>query len=96
MRLHAAANLVGSATVRGSIFLVGLYPGYRTVPDGVVHGEVWRLHDPGKMIAALDKYEGSKYRCVVVATSLGEAWIYEYIDPVEASTRIESGDFLVR
>ena len=96
VQLRSEATLLGRATVRGSIFLVGRYPGYRAEPDGVVHGEAWRLPDPEMTLAALDEYEGSKYRRIMMPTSITAAWIYEYVGPVEAGQRIESGDFLVR
>ena len=97
VELRAAADLVGRATVMGSIFRVGRYPGYRAEPAGRVHGEVWRLRHPERTLAMLDEYEGSRYRRVLTPTSLPgvEAWIYAYADDVEAGGRIESGDFLV-
>lgn len=96
--LRHGAELLGRATVRGSIFLPGRYPGFRREPDGAVHGEIWKLRDPQAILTALDEYEGSAYRRIAVPTSfLGmNAWIYEYVGEVEAGQRIESGDFLVR
>ncbi len=97
VELRSAADLVGRATVRGSIFRVGRYPGYRAEPAGMVCGEVWRLRDPERTLAVLDEYEGSRYRRVLTPTSLPgvDAWIYAYAAEVEAGQRIESGDFLV-
>lgn len=95
--LRSTADLVGRATVMGSIFRVGRYPGYRAEPAGLVHGEVWRLRDPERTLAMLDEYEGSRYQRVLTPTSIPgvEAWIYAYADEVAARWRIESGDFLV-
>ena len=97
VELRSAADLVGCATVMGSIFRVGRYPGYRAEPAGLVRGEVWRLREPERTLAILDEYEGSRYRRVLAPTSIPgvEAWIYAYADEVEAGKRIESGDFLV-
>jgi gamma-glutamylcyclotransferase (GGCT)/AIG2-like uncharacterized protein YtfP len=97
VELRAAADLVGCATVTGSIFRVGRYPGYRAEPAGQVHGEVWRLRDPERTLGMLDEYEGSRYRRVLTSTSIPgvEAWIYAYAEEVEAGRRIESGDCLV-
>jgi gamma-glutamylcyclotransferase (GGCT)/AIG2-like uncharacterized protein YtfP len=76
---------------------MGRYPGYRAEPAGLVHGEVWRLRDPERMLAMLDEYEGSRYRRVLTATSIPgvDGWIYAYAGEVEVGRRIVSGDFLV-
>ena len=94
--LHEKAVLIGHATVRGSIYLVGKYPGYRQKPDGIVRGEVWRMGNAEAVLAILDDYEGSDYRRIVVATSLPNvsASIYVYSAEVKEETRIESGDYL--
>ncbi len=93
--LRANAEFVGPATVRGSIYLmadypVGGYPGFRENPDGVVHGEIWRLREPERILALLDAYEGDQYERV----RIGDWWIYRYIGPVAEERRIQSGDFL--
>jgi len=90
-RLRENAELVGRITVPGSIFRIGKYPGYRREPEGIVHGELWRLHEPEAMLAALDDYEGPAYSRVLV----NDAWIYLYIGAMDADARIQSGDFLV-
>ncbi len=96
--LRANADLLGRATVRGSIFLVGEYPGFRGEFEGVVHGEVYRLRDPESTLAALDAYEGPEYPRIVVETSIPgvSAWIYIYPGEVREDQRILSGDFLAR
>lgn len=90
--LRANAESVGRATVRGSLFLVGKYPGYLREPDGIVLGEFWRLRNPETTLAALDDYEGSEYSRVLN----GNAWIYLYAGDVRPEQRIPSGDFLAR
>jgi gamma-glutamylcyclotransferase (GGCT)/AIG2-like uncharacterized protein YtfP len=94
--LRDKAELLGHATVRGSIFRIGTYPGYRAEPDGIVRGELWRLPDPAPVLAALDLYEGPEYSRVetTLETPRARAWIYLYIGPVPTGQRIESGDFL--
>src|SRR3954471_8292103 len=59
--LHEKAVLIGHATVRGSIYLVGKYPGFKSAPDGIVHGEVWRMGNAEAILAILDDYEGPTY-----------------------------------
>src|SRR5581483_2140204 len=94
------AESLGSASIRGSVFRVGEYPGYQSEPDGVVHGELWRLSDPRLLLAALDDYEGAGYtrKEVAVVTPQSEntvtAWVYVYTGPVQMEQRILSGDFL--
>jgi gamma-glutamylcyclotransferase (GGCT)/AIG2-like uncharacterized protein YtfP len=96
--LREKAESLGRATVRGSIFLIRKYPGYRTEPDGIVQGELWRLHDPEATLAALDEYEGDAYSRIAVTllTPPATAWIYIYKGDVQPDRRIVSGDFLDR
>jgi gamma-glutamylcyclotransferase (GGCT)/AIG2-like uncharacterized protein YtfP len=90
------AQLIGHARVRGSIYLVGKYPGYRPEPDGEVHGEVWRMGNAEAVLAILDDYEGAPYKRILVPTSITglDAWIYVYEGEVKPENRIVSGDFL--
>jgi gamma-glutamylcyclotransferase (GGCT)/AIG2-like uncharacterized protein YtfP len=93
LKLRAEADFVGPAVVKGSIFRIARYPGYREEPDGDVHGELYRLSEPEKTLAALDDHEGSEYQRVRVETSGGHAWIYRYYVQPPESARIASGDF---
>lgn len=93
--LKEQAESMGHATVRGSIFLVGQYPGYRREPEGIVHGELWRLRQPAQTLAALDEYEGSVYSRDMIYVDM-TAWIYIYQGEVLPHQRIASGDFLSR
>jgi gamma-glutamylcyclotransferase (GGCT)/AIG2-like uncharacterized protein YtfP len=93
-KLRAEAAFGGSATVRGSIFRIAHYPGFREIPDGEVQGELWRMTDPAGTLTGLDDYEGPEYERVLVRVSTGEtAWIYRYSSPRAPATRIASGDF---
>jgi pyruvate carboxylase len=94
--LREKAESLGHAAVRGSVFRVGPYPGYRREPDGIVHGELWRLADPEPTLAALDEYEGPDYSRVIAGleTPPMSAWIYLYNGGVRMEQRILSGDFL--
>ncbi|MES1258869.1 MAG: gamma-glutamylcyclotransferase family protein [Acidobacteriota bacterium] len=92
--LRAEAELVGPATVRGSIFRIAHYPAYRPEPDGEVQGDVFRLTDPTRVFSLLDDYEGPSYTRVRIPVSTGEfAWIYQYNRQPPLSSRIASGDF---
>ena len=96
-RLRMEAELLGEATIAGSIFLVGAYPGYRREPGGEVRGELYRLKDAAATLAAMDAYEGDEYpRVAVPVKGHGRAWVYEYPGDVTGMARIESGDFVNR
>lgn len=94
--LRERAACLGRATVRGSVFRVGQYPAYRPEPDGIVHGELWRLADPAPVLAALDDYEGLEYSREVARLEDPRisAWVYLYNGAVRSEQRILSGDFL--
>jgi gamma-glutamylcyclotransferase (GGCT)/AIG2-like uncharacterized protein YtfP len=93
-KLRSEAHLIGPATVRGSIFRIRHYPGFLPDPDGIVTGELYRLADPPRTLAALDRYEGSEYsRAPIALGSGGAAWIYLYTGRPHLESRIESGDF---
>jgi gamma-glutamylcyclotransferase (GGCT)/AIG2-like uncharacterized protein YtfP len=94
--LREKADLLGRATVRGSLFRNGEFPGYRIEPDGIVHGEVWKLREPESTLAALDEYEGDVYSRISVNTNMGAAWIYVYIGVVRVEEQILSGDFVAQ
>jgi gamma-glutamylcyclotransferase (GGCT)/AIG2-like uncharacterized protein YtfP len=94
-KLRSEARSIGPASVRGSLFHVDRYPGYRSEPGGTVSGELYLLTDPAGTLPVLDRYEGPEFRRVRVTVSTGhEAWAYEYASEPRPSTRIESGDFL--
>ena len=76
--------------------------------DGsVVWGEVYEMHDPTAVLAALDEIEGyraneperSLYTRVLTDVTLDDgrtepAWAYFYNAPLGRAQRIESGDYL--
>ncbi len=83
-RLHAEADLIGPSIMRGSIFRVGRYLGYKPEPDGAVQGELWSLRTPEKTLPVLDDYEGPAY-----SRELREdVWIYVYSGAVDPEKRI--------
>jgi gamma-glutamylcyclotransferase (GGCT)/AIG2-like uncharacterized protein YtfP len=107
--LAAGADLLGPATVRGRLFMITHYPGLLHSDDAgdVVHGELYRLRDVDKLMAALDDYEcvgeghetPTLYVREVVPVTLRdgrviEAWTYIYNRRVDEAKRIVSGKFL--
>jgi gamma-glutamylcyclotransferase (GGCT)/AIG2-like uncharacterized protein YtfP len=87
--LRSQADLVGKASVRGSIYRVEHYPAYRPDPAGEVRGELYRLADPETTLKALDEYEGSDFERVEV----NGWWIYQFNGEPPEPARIVSGDF---
>ena len=85
--LREKAEFVGRCNVRGAIFRIATYPGYRQEPGGMVSGEVYRV-DEGTL-AALDEYEGPDYERV----RIDRFWIYQYKEQPPGNARISSGDF---
>jgi gamma-glutamylcyclotransferase (GGCT)/AIG2-like uncharacterized protein YtfP len=93
--LRNQATLIGRATVPGSIYRIGHYPGYRTEPAGEVHGELYELHHAATL-KTLDDYEGSEFERVKIKFNGTAAWVYRFKEEPAHGSRIESGDFLAQ
>jgi gamma-glutamylcyclotransferase (GGCT)/AIG2-like uncharacterized protein YtfP len=87
--LRSHAELVGRATVPGSIYRVQHFPAFRPEPAGEVHGELYRLRDPETTLKTLDEYEGSEFERVII----DGMWIYQFSTQPPEDSRIVSGDF---
>ncbi|HKL25628.1 MAG TPA: gamma-glutamylcyclotransferase family protein [Desulfuromonadales bacterium] len=107
--LAGRVRLLGRASWQGRLFLVGEYPGAvpSDEPQDIVHGEVYRLADPERLLAELDVYEGcsvalpaaAEYERRPTRVSLAgggslAVWIYVYQKPTGGLQQIVSGDFL--
>src|SRR4051794_40498902 len=91
--LRSRAELVGPATVSGSIFRVRHYPVWKPDPEGEVHGELYRLINPDTTLKVLDEYEGEDFERVMITTRGAlDAWIYRYRKEPPVYSRIASGD----
>lgn len=98
------AESIAEGTVAGSIHRIEWYPGLVLGGDSRVVGEVFAVTPDH--LAALDEFEGvsaaeipgCEYRRVktTVTTADGaiDAWVWEWIAPVDESKRIPSGDWL--
>jgi len=100
-RLHALlegrANSVGDGEVAGLLFDLGRYPAALRDGGGVIHGEVYRLTDPG-LWRALDSAEGSQYHRGEVGVRLAggrqvTAYIYWHVGPLSQAVPIPGGDY---
>jgi len=90
--------------VGGDMHRIDWYPGVVLGGNGRVLGEIFAVSPD--QLAALDEFEGvsaaevpgSEYRRVktAVLTDSGavEAWIWEWIGPLDGRMRVESGDWV--
>lgn len=110
--LHAVlaehVAFVGCGTFQGKLYDLGPYPGAVPSEDeaDIVVGEVYALHDPERVLAVLDRYEGcandpppTEFRREKAMITLEKgvrvaAWIYLYNWPTFGLPRILSGDYV--
>ena len=107
-RLRGEAVLLGPARMRGRLYNLGAYPGMKRSfdPADWVHGELYRLDQPSKLLAFLDAYEVCDprdgalrdFRRVRATAHLdGErrmlAWVYLYGGSTVLCPRVESGKY---
>lgn len=103
--LLASAIPLGPGSIQGRLYDLGDYPGAVGAADGRVHGEAYRLRDPG-LLALLDDEEGYDpaneagslflRRRIPVTLADGRvvmAWVYLYAGPLERVVPIPSGDY---
>jgi gamma-glutamylcyclotransferase (GGCT)/AIG2-like uncharacterized protein YtfP len=100
--LSERAHFVGEARVQGRLYDLGSYPGGQPAgdPGATIRGEVFRLAEPGAVLAALDAYEGREFQRAVVRAGLDggrtiDCWIYWYAG-LTAGQPLASGDWLAR
>ncbi len=94
----ADAEFVESGTLRGRLYRIDWYPGLVVDPAGdEISGEIYSVN-PEDM-GVLDAFEGHEYRRIraTVRTPYGvpmQAWIWEWLMPVDEGQRITGGDWL--
>jgi gamma-glutamylcyclotransferase (GGCT)/AIG2-like uncharacterized protein YtfP len=94
--LRSQAERLGPASVSGSIYRIGSYPGWKPEPAGEVRGELYKLENPEQTLSALDDYEGEDFERVEIRIGTAghdAVWIYLYKRDPPADSRIASGDF---
>ena len=107
--LAGRARFVDQAIWQGKLYLVRDYPGAVPSDDplDIVHGEVYRLREPRRLLAELDRYEGcsaafpaaaeyERRRDSVRLAGGGrrKVWIYIFRHAVKGLPQLKSGDFL--
>lgn len=101
--LHASADHLGPARIRGLLYRIAHYPGLvpsQATEDHWVKGDLYLLHSPDSTYAALDEYEGEEYRRTVLPVQFPsgawqEASVYLYTQDLAGKPLIPSGDCLV-
>lgn len=95
--LREGAELLGPATVGGTIYRIAHYPAFLPGATGTVFGELYRIDDGAALFAALDEYEGPQFpRVRVTAQHHGaatNAWIYRLKGEPPPDSLIASGNF---
>jgi gamma-glutamylcyclotransferase (GGCT)/AIG2-like uncharacterized protein YtfP len=105
--LSKLAKYVGSAMLKGKLFLIGSYPGAIDAADvsDVVSGDLYQLR-PNRLIEVLDDYEGCgpgdvrpteyvrRIRPVEGPTGQVRAYVYLYNWSLVGKRRIRSGDYV--
>jgi gamma-glutamylcyclotransferase (GGCT)/AIG2-like uncharacterized protein YtfP len=107
--LSANADFLGEASCQGRLYLVQPYPALvlSDAAADLVHGELYRLREPGAMLREFDMYEAcgegfpepTEYLRRMLAVTLADgaaqdAWTYIYNWPVDGLARIASGRFV--
>ena len=108
--LGERAEWIGEGSVAGLLWRVSWYPAMTPsqLPTDRVIGEVYRLADPGLMMAALDEFEvcdlenpsEAEYSRSLVEVTLADgasvtAWCYSFLGKTAGLMRIPSGDFSI-
>jgi gamma-glutamylcyclotransferase (GGCT)/AIG2-like uncharacterized protein YtfP len=98
------AEFIASGHVMGEMYRIDWYPGVVLGGSGRVVGQVFAVGP--EQLARLDEFEGvsaaevagSEYRRVKTAVLTDgnelQAWIWEWIGPVDERIKVESGDWL--
>ncbi|WP_124111399.1 gamma-glutamylcyclotransferase [Palleronia sp. THAF1] len=102
LAFREGASFIAEGTLPGGLYSVGWYPALIEGEEGRVHGEVWKITQPGIM-HILDDYEGlfddgpPEYqrarRMVETAQGRIEAWAYIYLYEVDPMQRLPKGDW---
>ena len=108
--IYQHADYIGNGWLQGRLYWVDDYPGAipSNNPQQRVFGEIYRLRDPETVLAALDLYEECsdafpepheyQRQALPINTTSHHgiiAWTYIYRRPVNETSCIQSGDWLL-
>ncbi|MEM6769531.1 MAG: gamma-glutamylcyclotransferase family protein [Bacteroidota bacterium] len=104
--LRRRGQLIGKATVSGTLYDLGMYPGYVAGEEGRVKGELYRLNPETveMTVDMLDAYESvtgapeDEYRKIEVMAKVNDggsfkAFTYEFTKSVAGKAVIPLGDY---
>lgn len=102
--LMRGAKLMGSDTVKGSLYNMGAFPAFKRDSKQIVVVDLYKLpEDGGELLKRMDRYEGfvdghpdeSLYTRQQIITDNGiVCWVYVYCYDVHEELLIDSGDWL--
>ena len=102
LQIESKLELVGPCQIPGTLYDLGEFPALATSAAGRVHGELYRIQDPG-VIAQLDAYEEFDpanpdqalfvRRRVRLAEPDVDCWVYSYHHPLPHDRLIPSGSW---
>ena len=101
------SSLIGAGQIPGELYDLGRYPGaiYKPEATTLVHGKVFELKHPEKVLQQLDYYEGigigkpetteyQRVKCTVLCEDKElECWVYLYQQATDSLALIESGNY---
>jgi len=100
-------NYMGEASIKGTLYSLGAYPGLVLGGESLVHGELYALSDPKAALPLLDTYEGCApdspqphayiRRLAKVRLESGEVvetHLYEWIKAVDGLPHFADGRFV--
>jgi gamma-glutamylcyclotransferase (GGCT)/AIG2-like uncharacterized protein YtfP len=99
---------VVNATVKGTLYDLGSFPGMRLEGNNIVHGEVHEYADPEHVTARMDRIEGyagpgknNFYERVKVMASLDgeeepvEVETYVFARPIDEDKKVDDGNWVI-
>ena len=98
-QLRREAILLGRARMPGRLYRVSSYPGMRPPrdPKDLITGELYELHQPSKMLLALDEWEEGYDRELHPAKLENSqefpSWVYVYRQSLPEDRYIASGEW---
>ncbi len=101
---QGAVSYIGSARIKGKLYLIDWYPGFVPGEEGSVYGEVFEMHSPNFALPFLDEYEGigpgidePEYERVLIEVNVNDesykCWTYSFIHDTQNFPQIPDGDF---
>jgi gamma-glutamylcyclotransferase (GGCT)/AIG2-like uncharacterized protein YtfP len=98
-RLQSVSRLIGNGYVKGALYALGGFPGFKRQGNTTAIGELVELSAPNAALEWLDAYEGvpNLYTREEIDVTCGaevfKAWVYVYQGNPDPYSLIESGSW---